>query len=715
MVNTTSTRTLPIINKAIQELFEPVYGRMNATLAVELPYSTALIATTVPLSYIDTPVDYYDGIKDGETQIWKITHNGVDSHPVHFHLVNVQVLNRVGWDGTIKPPAQNEVGWKETLRMNPLEDVIVAVHATHPVAPFGLPKSTRLLDPTQAAGSQLGFTQIDPMTGQAPAVPYSNIMTDFDNEYVWHCHILGHEENDFMRPFIFHPNVLVPDASVLSLSGTTLSWTDRTPLGGDDSNGVPTAGTNALYQTPTSSPKNEIGYLVQQSTDNGVSYTTIKTLPANVTSWTDAGLSAANTYQVVAYNVAGGAPSNSVGHATAATAANLTGTYARMVPAPVPGSLANTVVTLNWTAFSMPNAGYNVYRNGVLLKTAPTTTGVNYVDLPVNEGATYAYKVVAVRKVVTVVKTPIRNRAGVITGYTSKNVTSYPEINPAATVSVMVPNSVPQAPSALNVKILSTNPEAFLNWTDNAYNELGYVVQRQIFGGGANGDCTTSTGLWTTLDTTAANVGSYVDSATAYGVAYCYRVSATNAAGSSSWLMTPFDVTPNGLTSAAVVMAAPTGLTQTLDANGNTVLSWTAVAGATGYVVTVNGVAQPVVTGTTLTLTGISGGTVTVAAVGSTLTSSVFNGAAYDPVNFMAVPGSVSGTVTLTWANNPLNVSNVTQLVLTWQGVAHTFPATATGATITGLVPGNSYRFGIQAIGSVGNSVGLSAVSTSAP
>ena len=65
----------------------------------------------------------------GETQIWKITHNGVDTHAIHFHLFNVQVINRVGWDGAIRPPDPNELGWKETVRMNPLEDVIVALQA----------------------------------------------------------------------------------------------------------------------------------------------------------------------------------------------------------------------------------------------------------------------------------------------------------------------------------------------------------------------------------------------------------------------------------------------------------------------------------------------------------------------------------------------------------------------------------------------------------
>ena len=321
----TTTKKLPVINKAIQELFDPIYGRMNATLAVELPFSTATIATTIPLAYVDTPVERLDAIKDGETQIWKVTHNGVDAHPVHFHLVNVQVINRVAWDGTIRPPEANEVGWKETLRMNPLEDVYVAVKASHPVVPFGLPGSKRLLDPSQVVGGGLGFTNIDPTTGGAPLtqtylvngvmmpvslalgnplgappLTYSNQVTDFDNEYVWHCHILGHEEQDFMRPFIFHPTPIVPDAPAnVTVAGTTVTWIDTTPYGGQDAQGVPTAGTNAAHPEPTSSMKNEIGFRVYSGA------ALVATLPANVTSWTDASVSNANVYSVVAYNAAG--------------------------------------------------------------------------------------------------------------------------------------------------------------------------------------------------------------------------------------------------------------------------------------------------------------------------------------------------------------------------------------------------------------------------
>jgi FtsP/CotA-like multicopper oxidase with cupredoxin domain len=315
LITVTATGGYGVINKAIQELFDPVFGRMNATLAAELPFSSATVATTIPLAYIDTPNEYLDAIKEGETQIWKVTHNGVDSHPIHFHLVNVQVINRVGWDGAIKPPGPEELGWRETLRMNPLEDVYVIARASKPVTPFGLPNSQRLLDPSVAVGSTLGFTQIDPTTGNAPttqtyvnggvngawpAATYTNQVTDFDNEYIWHCHILGHEEFDFMRPFVFHPNVLVPDApGLVTASGSGVTWTDPTPYGGQDAQGIPTAGVNAAYPSPTASPKNEIGFRIYA---NNV---LVGTAVANSTSWTDPAGTAGKTYTVTAWNAAG--------------------------------------------------------------------------------------------------------------------------------------------------------------------------------------------------------------------------------------------------------------------------------------------------------------------------------------------------------------------------------------------------------------------------
>ena len=72
----------------------------------------------------------------------------MDTHFIHFHLFNVQVVNRIGWDGVVKPPDQNELSWKDTVRMNPLEDIVVALQPLGQNVPFPLPDSIRPLDVT---------------------------------------------------------------------------------------------------------------------------------------------------------------------------------------------------------------------------------------------------------------------------------------------------------------------------------------------------------------------------------------------------------------------------------------------------------------------------------------------------------------------------------------------------------------------------------------
>ena len=124
------------------------------------PVSELINATSLPKANVDvTPISV---ATDG-TQIWKITHNGVDTHPIHFHLFDVQVLNRVGWDGIIRTPDANELGWKDTVRISPLEDTIVALRPIIPVTPFDneLPNSTRPLNPAMPTGSTLMFTNVD--------------------------------------------------------------------------------------------------------------------------------------------------------------------------------------------------------------------------------------------------------------------------------------------------------------------------------------------------------------------------------------------------------------------------------------------------------------------------------------------------------------------------------------------------------------------------
>jgi FtsP/CotA-like multicopper oxidase with cupredoxin domain len=206
-----------LLRKTIQELFTLDYGRMNATLGTELPFTNFLTQTTIPLGYIDPPTEIF---RDGETQVWRITHNGVDTHLIHFHLFNVQIINRIGWDNTLRKPDANEVGWKETVKMNPLEDIVVALRPVKQTLPFPIPDSVRDLDVTMPEGTTAQFTGIDPFTNSPMTV--TNQLVNFGWEYVWHCHILGHEENDMMRPMIFQVPPEAPSGLTAVYSNTTL-------------------------------------------------------------------------------------------------------------------------------------------------------------------------------------------------------------------------------------------------------------------------------------------------------------------------------------------------------------------------------------------------------------------------------------------------------------------------------------------------------------
>ena len=186
----------------------PKAGLQNVTLYPFVNPQTELIdATNLPkhdvaydangLPVSDVKITPMASAADG-TQIWRVTHNGVDTHPIHFHLYDVQVLNRVAWDNIITPTDPNELGWKDTVRMNPLQDTIVALRPIIPELPWELPNAVRPLNPMMPLSDTTMFNNIDPQGN--PTAPITNKLVNFGWEYVFHCHILSHEEMDMMRP-----------------------------------------------------------------------------------------------------------------------------------------------------------------------------------------------------------------------------------------------------------------------------------------------------------------------------------------------------------------------------------------------------------------------------------------------------------------------------------------------------------------------------------
>jgi spore coat protein A len=133
--------------------------------------------------YMAKPVDI---ASNGETQVWQIYNLTADTHPMHLHLVNIQLVRREAWQadsngkpvfplrpipGTARPPDPNEAGWKETVRMDPGEVTTIIMRFDMPP---GAPPSPRLQANYGIKGA----------------------------EYVWHCHILEHEEHDMMHALV---------------------------------------------------------------------------------------------------------------------------------------------------------------------------------------------------------------------------------------------------------------------------------------------------------------------------------------------------------------------------------------------------------------------------------------------------------------------------------------------------------------------------------
>jgi FtsP/CotA-like multicopper oxidase with cupredoxin domain len=217
-------KTIKMKAKAIQdemgEVFDD-YGRMSAKLGLEVPFTNAATQNFNLQNFVDPATEI---VYPNDIQIWKITHNGVDTHPIHFHLFDVQVLNRVGWDGFITIPDDNELGWKETVRISPLQDTIVALKPIVPRVPFTVPSSVRPLNPAMPLGTTNGFSQIDPATGADLEPLRVNALANFGHEYVWHCHILSHEESDMMRPMILNINAKREILLRNTTNGRNLVW-----------------------------------------------------------------------------------------------------------------------------------------------------------------------------------------------------------------------------------------------------------------------------------------------------------------------------------------------------------------------------------------------------------------------------------------------------------------------------------------------------------
>jgi FtsP/CotA-like multicopper oxidase with cupredoxin domain len=122
------------------------------------------------------PLDWDEAVSEnpglGDVEIWELYNFTADAHPMHIHEVMFEVVDRQPIDRTSgkpirkpRPPEPSENGLKDTVTAYPGEVTRVRMQFTR-------------------AG-----------------------------QYVWHCHILEHEDNEMMRQYRIGPaDPAAPDA-----------------------------------------------------------------------------------------------------------------------------------------------------------------------------------------------------------------------------------------------------------------------------------------------------------------------------------------------------------------------------------------------------------------------------------------------------------------------------------------------------------------------
>jgi len=130
---------------------------------------TEVRLTLNKLAYMDPITEI---VQRGSVVLWNLINLTPVTHPMHFHLVPLQILDRRPFNvshylntseliftGELMAHDINEYGWRDTVKTYPRQVTRILIH-------------------------------------------YSS---QFVGEYIYHCHILEHEDNDMMRPFVIVP------------------------------------------------------------------------------------------------------------------------------------------------------------------------------------------------------------------------------------------------------------------------------------------------------------------------------------------------------------------------------------------------------------------------------------------------------------------------------------------------------------------------------
>ncbi|MDH4271651.1 MAG: multicopper oxidase domain-containing protein [Candidatus Aminicenantes bacterium] len=175
-------------------------------------------------------VYYSEILNEGQTEVWEIVNLTADAHPIHLHLVQFQLIDRQNFNvntyntfynaafpgglfiGGYGPPLNYMNGNVRALGGNP---DIYALNPKNkkPIYMQGLVnpplpqeagwKDTVVVYPGQVTRLAVRWAPTDKALGDLNM--YFPFNPDGGHGYVWHCHIIDHEDNEMMRP-----NIVVP-------------------------------------------------------------------------------------------------------------------------------------------------------------------------------------------------------------------------------------------------------------------------------------------------------------------------------------------------------------------------------------------------------------------------------------------------------------------------------------------------------------------------
>ncbi len=284
---------------------------------------------------------------------------------------------------------------------------------------------------------------------------------------------------------------------------------------------------------------NEDGVKIERRTGASTTYTEIAIVAANVTSYSNTGLTA-NTkygYRIRSYNSAGNSAYSNLVNAT---------TLAGTTPPSAPSNLVATAVSssqinLTWTDNASNEDGFKIERK----------TGA---------GGTYAEVGAVAANVTSFSNTGLAASTQYFYRVFAHNAGGNSANSNEANATTQSPPTPPNAPTSLSATAVSAS-QINLSWTDNASNEDGFKIERKTGAGGTYAE----------VGAVAANVTSFSNTGLAASTEYFYRVYAHNTAGNSV-----FSNEANATTqSTPTPPNAPSGLTATTISSSQINLAWT--------------------------------------------------------------------------------------------------------------------------------------------